>query len=129
MLYGHKAIAILFYFVYGISSMWLLTGLFVLLTHYIGYWCPYCYKCKDCPRIGRSNLWCSCLYVPSYPLLTKHYISKKMKEKKNTRGSSPCLCLVVARRDLAGCAGFVIYHSCIYTQISSKNVVSIDIME
>src|SRR5271168_968824 len=92
-LYGHKAIAILFYFAYGISSMWLLTGLFVLLTHYIGYWCPYCYKCEDCPQIGRSNLWCSCLYVPSYPLLTKHYISKKMKEKKHTRGSSPCLCL------------------------------------
>src|ERR1700678_1658057 len=73
--------------------MWLLTGLFVLLTHYIGYWCPHCYKCEDCPQIGRSNLWCSWLYVPSYPLLTKHYISKKMKEKKHTRGSSPCLCL------------------------------------
>ena len=36
---------------------------------------------------------------------------------------------VVARRDLAGCAGFVIHRSRIYTQIVSKNVVSIDIME
>jgi len=28
-----------------------------LLTHYVGYWCPYRYECEDCLRIGRSNTW------------------------------------------------------------------------
>jgi len=33
------------------------------VSHMVGYWCPYRYECEDCPRIRRSNPWCSYFHV------------------------------------------------------------------
>ena len=48
-----------------------MTGLFVLLTLYIGYWRPCRNECEDCPRTGRSNPRCSCLSILSRPSRVK----------------------------------------------------------